>query len=64
MGRLVDREVRRLELRATCFRILASHTQDAVRRARLIEWAEEEKRNIAEARSPSDPFGESYRETS
>jgi len=54
MGQLVSREIRRLELRAACFRVLARRSQGVVQRARLVQWAEAEERNIAELQSQSD----------
>jgi hypothetical protein len=49
MGELVSREIRRLRIRADCFRILARHAEDVVKRTHLLEMAEAEDRKIAEA---------------
>jgi hypothetical protein len=57
MGELVDREIRRLRIRADCFRILARHTQGVVKRTRLIEMAEEEDRKVAEAEMAKEAAG-------
>ena len=62
MGKLARSEVRRLELRATCFRILARHTRNVVKRTRLVEWAEEEERLIAQTQLPIEPWGEPHRD--
>jgi hypothetical protein len=51
MGDLVRREVRRYQLRADCFRILARHTRGLIERTRLLEMAKAEDRKIAEAQA-------------
>ena len=61
MGELVSREIRRLRLRADCFRILARHTEGVVKRTRLMEMAEVEDRKIAEAESRNDSCEEPVR---
>ena len=58
MGELVSREIRRLRLRADCFRILARHTEGVVKRTRLMEMAEAEDRKIAEAESRNEACDE------
>ena len=60
MGELVSREIRRLRLRADCFRILARHTDGVVKRTRLMEMAEAEDRKITEAESRNDSCNEPF----
>ena len=50
MGELVSREIRRLRIRADCFRILARHAEGVVKRTELLEMAEAEDRKIVEAK--------------
>lgn len=54
LGKLVNKELRLLELRAACFQILARHTQDVVARSHLLELAEEQDEKIAAVKSRSE----------
>ena len=58
MGELVSREIRRLRIRADCFRILARHTRGVVKRTELLEMAKTEDMKIVEAELQNEACGE------
>src|SRR5436190_8369757 len=55
---LVSREIRRLRIRADCFRILARHAEGVVKRTELLEMAEDEDRKIVEAELQNEAGGD------
>ena len=55
---LVSREIRRLRIRADCFRILARHAEGVVKRTELLEMAEVEDKKIVEAELQNEAGGD------
>ena len=58
MGELVSREIRRLRIRADCFRILARYAEGVVKRTELLEMAKTEDMKIVEAELQNEACGE------